>query len=230
MASPATAITPSSCPIMFFKSLPHQLHGAPVGHVCSRRISAYNPVKSSRMEQFNEPAKFKVHINDAMKKLYEFIPDSVQNFPWAKAESVAMQHLLAIGQEALKWSLTALFILSSVSDIIYSISRNKELVIPFGLFFGCAVADFLKETSQKYFHHSQERGKNWQLVGIGCFFVLVRIIAFSLSVEPQAFLLHAANGGLMLVLWQWKSSLQPEHDYRPNDLSEDAASTQTAEN
>lgn len=214
--------------VMLFKSLPCQLHGPLLGNILVRRISACNPVKSSRMEPFNEPAKFKVYIDYAMKKLFEFIPDSVQNFPWAKAESAAMQHLLALGKEALKWSLVAIFVLSSVSDIIYCISRNKELVIPFGLFFGCVVADFLKETSQEFFHHSQEKGRNWHLLGIGCFFVLFRIVTVSLSNEPQAFLLHAANGGLMQVLWQHKSSFQHEQDCKTNVTSADASSTSSA--
>ena len=107
------------------------------------------------MEWFNEPAKFKVLIDYAMKKLSEFIPPSVQNFPWAKAENAALQHLLALGQLALKWSLTALIILSSASDFIYSISKNKELVIPFGLFCGCVVADFLNETSHELIRSTQ---------------------------------------------------------------------------
>lgn len=140
---------------MLFNSLPCQLHGPLIGQVSIRRISAFNPVKSSRMEHFNDPAKFKMHIDYAMKKLRELIPDSVQHFPWAKAESTAMGQLLMLGQEAFKWSLTAFFILSFVSDIINSISRNKELFIPFGLFCGCVVADFLKETSHEYFHYSQ---------------------------------------------------------------------------
>lgn len=210
---------------MLFKSPPHQLHGPLVRQVSICRISACNPVKSSRMEQFNEPAKFKLHIADAMKNLSEFIPLSVQNFPWAKAENTALQHLLALGQVALKWSLTALFILSSASDFIYSISKNKELVIPFGLFCGCVVADFLNETSQELIRSTQERGKNWRLLGIGCFFVLVRIFAICVSVEPQSFLLHAANGGLMQILWQWRTSSHPERDDANNVPLEDGCSS-----
>lgn len=224
MALSTAAITPSSCPIMLLKSLPCQLHGPLVRQVSICRISACNPVKSSRMEQFYDPAMFKVHIDYAMKKLSEFIPHAVQNFPWAKAENAALQHLLALGQVALKWSLTALFILSSMSDIMYSISKNKELVIPFGLFCGCIVAEFLNETSQDLTRSTQERGKNWQLLGIGCFFVLVRIFAICISFEPQSFLLHAANGGLMQILWQWRNSSQPEGDNANNVPLEDGCS------
>ncbi|XP_027093185.1 uncharacterized protein [Coffea arabica] len=226
MALSTAAISPSSCPIMLFKSLPCQLQGPLVRQVSICRTSACNPVKSFRMEWFNEPAKFKVHIDYAMKKLSEFIPPSVQNFPWAKAENAALQHLLALGQLALKWSLTALIILSSASDFIYSISKNKELVIPFGLFCGCVVADFLNETSHELIRSTQERGKNWQLLVIGCFFVLVRIFAICIAVEPQSFLLHAANGGLMQILWQWRTSLQPEGNDANNVPLEDGCSSE----
>ena len=72
----------------------------------------------------------------------------------------------------------------------------------------------------------QERGKNWQLLVIGCFFVLVRIFAICIAVEPQSFLLHAANGGLMQILWQWRTSLQPEGNDANNVPLEDGCSSE----
>lgn len=101
------------------------------------------------MGSWNDPSKLKMRLGYAVKKLNECIPDSVHNFPWKRAESTAMQQLLVLGQKTLKWSLIALFIFSSSCDILSSISRNKELFIPFGLYLGCLTADFLKETSQE---------------------------------------------------------------------------------
>lgn len=101
------------------------------------------------MGSWNDPSKLKMRLGYAVKKLNEFIPDSIHNFPWKRAESTAMQQLLLLGQKTLKWSLIALLIFSCSCDILSSISRNKELLIPFGLYFGCLTADILKETSQE---------------------------------------------------------------------------------
>lgn len=89
------------------------------------------------------------------KRIWEAAPDSVKDFPWKKAEDIVLQQLLLLGQEIVKWSLVTLFILSSISDVVFCISRNKELMIPIGLFVGCMMADFLKETSRELFPNSE---------------------------------------------------------------------------
>lgn len=197
-----------------------------MGHFWSCPVSTSFYVRSSANGQLNDPPKFKLQLDYTVKKLGQLVPDSVRSFPWKKAESSGMQQLQVLGQKALKWSLIALFILNSSSDIIYSISRNKELLIPFGLFLGCLTADFLKETSQEFFH-SKDNGMTWHPVGISCFFILVRIIAVY-CLGRQSLLLHTANGGLMQVLWHWISSSQPEGDNRTNVILEDASATSSA--
>lgn len=171
------------------------------------------------MESWNDPSKLKMRLVYAVKKLYGFIPDSIHNFPWKRAESIAMQQLLVLGQKTLKWSLIALFIFSSSCDILSSISRSKELVIPFGLYFGCLTADFLKETSQEILQ-SKEAGMTWHLFGISFFFILVKVIAIYFS-DLESFLLHIANGGLMQVLWHLVCSSQPGGDQGTNVIMDD---------
>ncbi|CAK9157938.1 unnamed protein product [Ilex paraguariensis] len=176
------------------------------------------------MAQFQEPLKVKMYMNYAREKLWEVIPESTKRFPWKKAEATALQQLLLLGQQALKWSLIVLFIFSSSSDIIYAVSRNKELLIPFGLFVGCLMTEFLKEASQELFRNSEERRLSNQFLGIGCFFVLVKIISTYFPLGGWVFLLHIANGGLMQVLWLWKSSPEGEEgDNRRNSLLEDGS-------
>lgn len=224
-----------------------------MGHFWSCPVSTSFYVRSSANGQLNDPPKFKLQLDYTVKKLGQLVPDSVRSFPWKKAESSGMQQLQVLGQKALKWSLIALFILNSSSDIIYSISRNKELLIPFGLFLGCLTADFLKETSQDFFHSKvyfpskvlfisydlssdiltveysvlQDNGMTWHPVGISCFFILVRIIAVY-CLGRQSLLLHTVNGGLMQMLWHWISSSQPEGDNRTNVILEDASATSSA--
>lgn len=48
-------------------------------------------------------------------------------------------------------------------------------------------------------------------MGIGCFFVLIKFLSANFLMRERVFLLHVANGGLMQLLWLWRS-LQEERD------------------
>ncbi|KAL2498126.1 embryo defective [Abeliophyllum distichum] len=214
MAFLTSAITPSISPVPSLYSRPCQLHRPFFIHVRPHQVSATSSVKLCRMQQFHGPPKFKMYFTYTKNKLWEFIPDSVRHFPWKEAKGVAQQELLVLGKEALKWSLTAILIFSFASDIIYSISRNKELLIPFGLFVGCLMTNYLNEVSQELSHHDKEGGMTWQLLGIYCFFIFVNVISVYFPVGGKVFLLHVANGGLMQVLWHWRSLLEQDRDER----------------
>ena len=67
------------------------------------------------------------------------------------------------------------------------------------------MADFLKEISQEVFHNSEGEGLNRCHLGMYCFFVFVKFISMYFTIQARVFLLHAANGGLMQVLWFWRS-------------------------
>lgn len=107
------------------------------------------------MAEFGEPKKVNMQISILREKLWEAIPDPVKEIPWKKAEKILMERLLFVGQKALKWTLTILFVFSFLSDFIFSISRNQELMIPLGLFVGCMMTDFLKEISHELFCNSE---------------------------------------------------------------------------
>ncbi|CAI9116024.1 OLC1v1017068C1 [Oldenlandia corymbosa var. corymbosa] len=212
MALPATAITPAPREILLFRSLSCQLRIPVVRSVLYRPVSATSCSRGSPRMQLlsdspNDPLKIKINWDYAAKKIHEVIPDSIQNFPWSEAESVATKRVLSLLQETWKWSLAALFVLGFLSDIAYAISRNKELFIPFGLLCGCVVSEFLKEAYQELLQRSQERSKTWHFLGTASLFALIRIVAVS-SALPQPFLLFAANGGFMHILWQLKNFLR----------------------
>lgn len=107
------------------------------------------------MADHNEPSEVKMQIGIMREKLKEAMPVSVQEFPWKKAEHILLDRLLNLAQETVKWSLVLFFIFSSVSDVVYTFSINRELVIPIGLFVGLLVAGFLKEISQDLFHRPE---------------------------------------------------------------------------
>ncbi|XXG56802.1 hypothetical protein AAC387_Pa03g4124 [Persea americana] len=138
------------------------------------------------------------------EKLWETFPESAKEFPWKKAEELVFQRLLFLGKKASKWFLLILFITGSLSDIALSISRDRELLIPLGLFIGCVMADFFKETSKDLFQVTEVGDMLGHLVGIGSFFVLLKFVSFYMTVGGRLFLSHVCNGGLMQVLWLGK--------------------------
>ncbi|KAF8406167.1 hypothetical protein HHK36_008247 [Tetracentron sinense] len=169
-------------------------------------------IKVPTISQYSDPSKVKMYVDNFKEKLCETFPQPVKEFPWKKAENIVLHRLLFLGEKALKWSLITLFIVSSFSDVIFSISRNRELTIPLGLFVGCTMADFLKETSQELFPTAKERGSSRHLLGVAYFFILVKFISVFFTVGGQSFLSHVGNGGLMQILWLWRKLLE-ERDY-----------------
>ncbi|KAG8503187.1 hypothetical protein CXB51_001035 [Gossypium anomalum] len=161
------------------------------------------------MAQFWEPNKMKEQLNTIKERLWENSPDSVKAFPWKKTENLLLDKLLIAGNKALKLSIVTVFVFSCLSDFIYSISRNQELMIPFGLIVGVVMSDFLKQTSQEAFRSSEgkELEMKWQVLWMGGLFVVIKLVCAWFGIGTRVFLLHVANGGLMQVLWQWRSLL-----------------------
>ncbi|XP_052202860.1 uncharacterized protein LOC127808378 isoform X2 [Diospyros lotus] len=157
MASPAPVSLPSTVSSRFpiFRGQQWQLYRGSAVCAWNSRTSVTCCVRPPTMALFREPPKIMVHLNNFRERLWEVVPRSVKDFPWKKTEDILLQQSLLVGREALKWLLLLLYVCSSVSDVIYSISRNKELTIPFGLFVGCMVANFLVDTSQELFPISQ---------------------------------------------------------------------------
>ncbi|XWS25466.1 hypothetical protein CRYUN_Cryun27aG0070600 [Craigia yunnanensis] len=155
----ASSVLPSTLNIkvkQFERQPSSQLHGFLLQLNCHRRVSPKCGMKIPMAQfQFGEPNKIKEQLNIIKERLREKTLDSAKDLPWKKAENLLVQRLLFAGKKALKLSLVTFFVLSCLSDFIYSISRNQELMIPFGLIVGCLMTDFLKETSQEAFRSSE---------------------------------------------------------------------------
>lgn len=180
-------------------------------------------MKVVSMAQFGEPNKPSLQIGVMKEKVLEAIPVPVKELPWKKAADIALKQLLFLGEKALKWSLLALCVLSFFSDIIFSISRNRELIIPFGLFVGCFITDILKETLQQVLPISEDKGFEKHLIGLGCLFAAVKFISNGLPMQAQVLLLNVANGGFLQVLWLWRGLLNGSDDEEDVDNSTDAS-------
>ncbi|XP_057973965.1 uncharacterized protein LOC131161944 isoform X2 [Malania oleifera] len=208
LALPASTLSSSRFQIKLFKDPTCQNRMLLLACHYNHRASGTYSLKLQTRAEFSVSHKVKMQMTKVKERLLEDVPDFMKDFPWKKAEDMVLHKFLFLGQKALKWSFLTLFIFSSLSDIIFAISRNKELMIPLGLFAGCMLADFLKEISQELVDNSEERALKQQFAGIGCFFVLVKFIATYSVLRGQVFLLHVANGGLMQVLWLWKCLLE----------------------
>ncbi|XP_021754681.1 uncharacterized protein LOC110719987 [Chenopodium quinoa] len=166
---------------------------------------SYNPSTRKVVAQFELPDKSKMQMKGFKEQLWKSLPDSVKEFPWKKAEHQVLHRLLFLGLEAFKWSFMAWFFLSFVSDVVVTISRNQELVMPLGLFAGCLLSDFMKETFEEMFQQREVKGIKLNFLGIACAFVVLKLISTNFASRPWIFLLHVANGGLLQIVWLWKT-------------------------
>ncbi|XP_015972576.1 uncharacterized protein LOC107495878 [Arachis duranensis] len=208
---PSLAIpSPPKLRVNLFQCQPCQAHRCSEIHLphrifCTRTRSV--KVKVSTADH-NEPNGVNMQLGVLGEKLRAAIPTSVQEFPWRKAEQIVLERVVFLVQEAAKWSLVLFFVFGSLSDVVYTFSINRELIMPVGLFVGCLMADFLKEISQELFHKSEEKDLKWHLLGLYSFFVFVKFISTRFAIQPHVFLLHVGNGGLMQVLWSWRKSME----------------------
>ncbi|XP_047161778.1 uncharacterized protein LOC124831742 [Vigna umbellata] len=202
--------------VKLFQCQPCQFHRC--SEIYFPRLRSYNRTRSFNvsMAEHNEPNEVKMKIGIMREKLKGTIPVFVQEFPWKKAEHIFLEKLFNLAQEAGKWSLVLFLIYSFVSDVVYTLSINRELIIPIGLFAGCLVADFLKEISQELFHRSEEKVLKWRLLGMYFIFVFVKIMSSWFATLPRVFLLHVGSGGLMQVLWHWRNLIEDAKNQQEN--------------
>lgn len=208
MALLAATLSPSNIRIRLLKVKACQLHTRSSLHVHCQKFPFRCSGKLPKMALSDDANKMKKKINTIKERLFETVPLSTKDFQWKKAEEILLQRVLFIGQKALKWFLFALFIFNSLSDVIFSFTINKELMIPVGLFVGCMIGDFFNETSQELFSNSEEVGLRWHLVAIGCFFILVKLLSTYFAPTGRVLLLHVCNGGLLQILWLWKNLVE----------------------
>ncbi|XP_030455120.1 uncharacterized protein LOC115676366 [Syzygium oleosum] len=209
MASQGFVALPSVSPfrIKLLKNRMCQPSNGITLHSCRRTFPKHS--MQVTMAQFGESERLNVQLDTVTERLQEAIPDSVKHFPWKKAETVLLDRVVSLGQKALKWSLITLFVASSLSDVLFAISRNRELIIPIGLSVGCLLTGFLKEVTTEFYGDSQpDQGFIQHLTAISCFFVVLKFTSAFCGLGVRVFLLHVANGGLMQALWLWRN---PSH-------------------
>lgn len=214
-------IPPASSPVSSFRhkvvlspSTRHLVHHSLslLSESCRRRFSIGYSIKAPAAENFSEePKKVTSYIKGLVDYLWERSPGPVKKFPWKEARSMAIERLLILGHKAFKFSLIALFAISSALDVTTAISLNRELMIPLGLFIGVALADFVKESLQDFYQSMiKDENNATQLWGVGLFFVLLKLITLCFNIQGRLLLSLTGDGGLMQVLWLMKEMQQTQ--------------------
>ncbi|OAY63647.1 hypothetical protein ACMD2_16018 [Ananas comosus] len=187
----------------------------------SKRRSSKSFVKLQAAEHFGDPKYITNYVDNLSKRLVSTLPEPIKVFPWKEAKNKVLEQLLVVGEKALKWSLIVLFVVSAALDLYLAISRDRELLIPLGLFVGIALADFLTESLHALFQKTTQDGESPRhLVSIGSFFALVKIISLSLKLPGRVLLSHVGNGGLMQVLWSANKMRKNDNFEESNGVSE----------
>lgn len=159
-------------------------------------------IRTPAAENSGHSNNLATYLNTLAESLRDTSTNKLKEFPWTEARSMVAEQLLILGDKALKWSLVLLFSISFLSDVFMAIAGNRELMIPLGLFTGVLLADFLKESSQEFFQSKVKyEGYPKQLVGVGLFFVFVKLLSLCLNVQAKTLVSHIGNGGFMQVLW-----------------------------
>nr|XP_029123651.1 uncharacterized protein LOC105055887 isoform X2 [Elaeis guineensis] len=114
-------------------------------------------VKIRAAEHFGEPKNVTDYLDDLVKSLWETSPRPLKEFPWKEAKYMILERLLFHGQKAFKWSIIVLLVVS------------------------VALTDFFREFLHEYFRSMKDESFK-HLVGIGLFFVLIKLISLSFEV------------------------------------------------
>uniref|UniRef100_A0A1D1YND0 Phosphoribosyl-AMP cyclohydrolase n=1 Tax=Anthurium amnicola TaxID=1678845 RepID=A0A1D1YND0_9ARAE len=178
-------------------------------------------LKAPTAEHFGEPNKFATYWHMLSETLWRSLPEPVIEFPWKKAEVLILQRLLHLGKKAMKWFLVFFLLVNFPSDVFFSFSRNRELMIPLGLFIGIVVADFFNETSKELLHCSTKDLTAGKLLAIGTIFASFRLVTPHVALPGRMVLSHISNGGLMQALWLLKElqDTEGEKDVESPSLS-----------
>ncbi|THU58616.1 hypothetical protein C4D60_Mb03t16240 [Musa balbisiana] len=197
----------------FYPSSKYHLRRQPIRH---------SIMKLQAAGKFAEPNKATSYFKDLADRIWEASPKLLKEFPWEEAKDMVVRQLFFLGKKALRWSFIVLYAISFLSDISLAISRDRELLVPIGLFVGVALADFIKESLQEFLKSRIEDGDpNTYLLGIGSFFVFVSLC---FKLQGKVLLSHIGNGGLMQVLWLARKLQQTDDIKNQNALSTDASS------
>lgn len=137
----------------------------------NHRLCTIKLIRATAVEHFGEPTKFTDHRNNLAQHVWNATVKRVKYFPWNEAKNLALIRFLHLAKNAAKWSFIAIFIFGPASDVYLSIARNKELMIPIGLFIGVILADIIKESSVEFFQQNLK-------VNSVLYFAVIHLIAF----------------------------------------------------
>ncbi|XP_024529839.1 uncharacterized protein LOC112346051 isoform X2 [Selaginella moellendorffii] len=123
--------------------------------------------------------------------------DPLRSFPWDVAAKRFAARLSDLVWTALKWLTIPVLLVSSASELAYTLVHGKALFVPVSMLLGIALAGIMNEVAKEV-SPSLRKGFPFHLVVIGVGFGLIKMPGPSYPFWGRIILPHFANGGL----WQ----------------------------
>ncbi|KAJ7559903.1 hypothetical protein O6H91_04G106000 [Diphasiastrum complanatum] len=149
------------------------------------------------------------HYLYGLSRVWKKAPKPLREFPWRRAIERLVERLSDVAWSAAKWLLVPVILLSSLSEISYSLVQNKEFLIPIGMLAGSFLAGVLKDAAVELSEDLQKGEVPWHLIAIGFLFSLVKFPGPSYPYWGRVLLPHFATGGLLRTFffaWSWQNS------------------------
>ncbi|KAH7298929.1 hypothetical protein KP509_25G064900 [Ceratopteris richardii] len=118
--------------------------------------------------------------------------DMVKSYPW--------------GKMCTKWVAIPLFVLSTLSEIVYTLSVGKESCIPLGIVMGFMLSKVVGNACLDVMQELQDARITWPLVLLAFFFILLKLPGPYYPSWAAAFLPHVANAGLLKTVFLIRDS------------------------
>lgn len=133
---------------------------------------------------------------------------AVRTFPWEKVYGRFIQRVLDLVWITVKWLAIPVLALSTVSELLYTLSAGKDIFIPLGILTGVLLAKIAGNASLDVVRELQDEKTSWPLIVMGILFVLLKLPGPYYPRWAAAFLPHVANAGLVQTAFLFRESHQ----------------------
>ncbi|KAH7372758.1 hypothetical protein KP509_17G019400 [Ceratopteris richardii] len=132
--------------------------------------------------------------------------DMVKSYPWGKMCWRFLHRAQDLAWIGTKWVEIPLFVLSTLSEIVYTLSVGKESCIPLGIVMGFMLSKVVGNACLDVMQELQDARITWPLVLLAFFFILLKLPSPYYPSWAAAFLPHVANAGLLKTVFLIRDS------------------------
>ncbi|KAH7299766.1 hypothetical protein KP509_24G028000 [Ceratopteris richardii] len=130
----------------------------------------------------------------------------VKSYPWGKMCWRFLHRAQDLAWIGTKWVEIPLFVLSTLSEIVCTLSVGKEICIPLGIVMGFMLSKVVGNACLDVMQELQDARTTWPLVLLAFFFILLKLPGPYYPSGAAAFLHHVANAGLLKTVFLIRDS------------------------